>query len=168
MEKSFNLCQTNRNRKIAAFGNLETAEAAYKKGEATLELLLDAQRHAAESEIAYAQSLYDLKHSGPTAADSASKLARVKLDALTKARDRALQTWREIKAEVDKDTHVGESEKEAQAREQYFLFRGQVEESLKELNSVQAREKQERSGLESDKPEIDTNDRYEKRRPYRS
>jgi len=52
------------------------------------------------------------------------------LDTLIVGRDSALQTWRKVKALYDAGARGGEAEKEAQAREQYFLFRGQVESAL--------------------------------------
>ena len=55
------------------------------------------------------------------------------LDAVIAGRDSALQTWRRIHALYVVSARGGEAEKEAQAREQYFLFRSAVEESLNSL-----------------------------------
>lgn len=55
------------------------------------------------------------------------------LDAKVVGRDSALLTWRKIYALYQNGAKGGEAEKEAQAREQYFLFRGQVESSLSDL-----------------------------------
>ena len=49
------------------------------------------------------------------------------LDAVVAGRDSALQTWRRVYALAQTGSIGGEAEKEAQAREQYFLFRGQVD-----------------------------------------
>ena len=55
------------------------------------------------------------------------------LDAVVAGRDSALQTWRRVYALFRAGARGGEAEKEAQAREQYFLFRSAVEESLNAL-----------------------------------
>jgi len=61
------------------------------------------------------------------------------LDALVVGRDSALQTWRKVKALYDAGARGGEAEKEAQAREQYFLFRGQVETAVSNLYETENR-----------------------------
>src|SRR5262245_26778726 len=52
------------------------------------------------------------------------------LDAKIKARDIALDTWRRIQALNEAGRRGGEAEKEAQAREQYFRFEADVQDSL--------------------------------------
>jgi outer membrane protein TolC len=52
------------------------------------------------------------------------------LDAKVKARDYALDTWRRIHAYFEAGRRGGEAEKEAQAREQYFRFEADVQDSL--------------------------------------
>jgi hypothetical protein len=47
-----------------------------------------------------------------------------------KARDTALETWRRIQALNEAGRRGGEAEKEAQAREQYFRFESDVQDSL--------------------------------------
>ncbi|HVX63131.1 MAG TPA: TolC family protein [Pirellulales bacterium] len=54
-------------------------------------------------------------------------------------RDRAMQTWRKVYALHVADSKGGEAEKEAQAREQYFLFRAQTENSLELLYTAESR-----------------------------
>lgn len=61
------------------------------------------------------------------------------LDALIAGRDSALQTWRRVYALYIVSAVGGEAEKEAQAREQYFLFRAQVENALSQLYSTENR-----------------------------
>lgn len=61
------------------------------------------------------------------------------LDALIAGRDSALQTWRRVYALYIVSAVGGEAEKEAQAREQYFLFRAQVENSLSTLYATENR-----------------------------
>jgi len=65
-------------------------------------------------------------------------LAYRELDAVIAGRDSALQTWRKIHALYEVSARGGEAEKEAQAREQYFLFRSQVQQRLSNLYSVEA------------------------------
>ncbi|HWA97173.1 MAG TPA: TolC family protein, partial [Pirellulales bacterium] len=55
------------------------------------------------------------------------------LDARLVGRDSALVTWRKIHALFQEGARGGEAEKEAQARQQYFQFRSQVEASLSDL-----------------------------------
>jgi hypothetical protein len=52
------------------------------------------------------------------------------LDAKIKARDEALETWRSINALHQANRRGGESDKEAQAREQYFRFEADVQDAL--------------------------------------
>lgn len=52
------------------------------------------------------------------------------LDAKLRARDTALETWRRIQALYEAGRRGGEAEKEAQAREQYFRFEADVQDSL--------------------------------------
>lgn len=52
------------------------------------------------------------------------------LDAKVRARDTTLETWRRIQALNQTGRRGGEAEKEAQAREQYFRFEADVQDSL--------------------------------------
>ncbi len=52
------------------------------------------------------------------------------LDAKIKARDEALETWRNINALHQANRRGGETDKEAQAREQYFQFEEEVQNAL--------------------------------------
>lgn len=52
------------------------------------------------------------------------------LDAKIAARDASLETWRKIQALYSSGRRGGEAEKEAQAREQYFLFEEEVQNAL--------------------------------------
>jgi outer membrane protein TolC len=61
------------------------------------------------------------------------------LAAVQAGRDSALQTWRTIYALYVAGSKGGEAEKEAQAREQYFLFRAQVENSRGLLYTAESR-----------------------------
>lgn len=61
------------------------------------------------------------------------------LAAAQAGRDSALQTWRKVYALHVAGGKGGEAEKEAQAREQYFLFRAQVENSLGLLYTAESR-----------------------------
>ncbi len=61
------------------------------------------------------------------------------LDARKVGRDSALETWRKIKALQRVGGSGGESDKESQARAQYYLFRSQVETALTNLFRVENR-----------------------------
>lgn len=61
------------------------------------------------------------------------------LDARVTGRNSALQTWRKIKALADNGAVGGEAAKEAQAREQYFQFRAQVESALSDVYTSESR-----------------------------
>jgi outer membrane protein TolC len=61
------------------------------------------------------------------------------LDAVIAGRDSALETWRRIYTLYTNGSKGGEAEKEAQAREQYFLFRSTAEQSLNSLYSTEAK-----------------------------
>ena len=52
------------------------------------------------------------------------------LDAKVAARDASLETWRKIQALYSSGRRGGEAEKEAQAREQFFLFQEEVQNAL--------------------------------------
>jgi beta-lactamase regulating signal transducer with metallopeptidase domain len=60
-----------------------------------------------------------------------------KLDAAVQGRDRALKTWREIHALYTANAKGGEASKETLARQQYYLFRGAVEEDLRQLDKAE-------------------------------
>ena len=52
------------------------------------------------------------------------------LEARKAGRDSALEAWRKVHALYVEQSRGGEADKEAQAREQYFLFRSEVEQAL--------------------------------------
>jgi outer membrane protein TolC len=54
-------------------------------------------------------------------------------------RDSALQTWRKVHALFVGEARGGEADKEAQAREQYFFFRGSLETALADLYRAENR-----------------------------
>ena len=61
------------------------------------------------------------------------------LDAVIAGRDSALQTWRRIYTLYQIGGKGGEAEKEAQTREQYYLFRSTAEQSLNALYAAEAK-----------------------------
>lgn len=61
------------------------------------------------------------------------------LNANTAGRDAALQTWKRVYALYVVGGVGGEAEAEGQAREQFFLFRSQVEDALSRLYTVESR-----------------------------
>lgn len=62
-------------------------------------------------------------------------LAYRQLDTAITARDAALETWRIVRAKRDLGARGGGAQEEAQARQQYFTFRAQVEQGLNNLQS---------------------------------
>lgn len=60
------------------------------------------------------------------------------LDSVLAGRDSALQTWRKVNALYTVGSKGGEAENEAQARDQYYLFRGLVEQALSQLYTSEA------------------------------
>jgi outer membrane protein TolC len=55
------------------------------------------------------------------------------LEARKAGRDSALEAWRKVHALYVEQSRGGEADKEAQAREQYFFFRGEVENALTDV-----------------------------------
>ncbi len=67
----------------------------------------------------------------------AVNLAYRELDSVIAGRDSSLETWRKINSLFELGARGGEAEKEAQSREQYFLFLAQVEERLSLLYATE-------------------------------
>jgi outer membrane protein TolC len=61
------------------------------------------------------------------------------LEARKMGRDSALETWKKVAALFREGARGGSADREAQARAQYFLFRGQVEQALTELYRAESR-----------------------------
>jgi outer membrane protein TolC len=61
------------------------------------------------------------------------------LDAVVGGRNSALQTWRKVHELYVVGARGGEADKEAQAREQYFLFRSSVETALTSLYATESK-----------------------------
>lgn len=61
-----------------------------------------------------------------------------RLDSVIAGRDSALQTWRQVRAKYELGGRGGGAQEEAQARQQYFTFRGAVETALSELYDREA------------------------------
>jgi len=139
LEKSFRVCQEKHAGYKAAAKYLEDMRATYSNDTTMLDQLLDAQQRSATAEIEFSQSLYDMSDSQNSAVGRARAVALAKVRSLTAARDSALKTWRDIQASSKQRGTGGEPEKEAQAREQYFKFRKQIEAALNEyLNAESA------------------------------
>jgi hypothetical protein len=122
---------TNYNRKVAAAAQCKAVKAAYDADTETLDLVLESQRTRVNAELAYAQSIIDLAPLSPEIKQRRMNLIELRLD--QQGRDEALQTWKEIHAKYVVGAKGGEADREAQAREQYFLFRASVESVLKDL-----------------------------------
>jgi outer membrane protein TolC len=61
------------------------------------------------------------------------------LEARKAGRDSALEAWRKVHALYVEQSRGGEADKEAQAREQYFFFRGEVESALTDVYRSESR-----------------------------
>jgi len=61
------------------------------------------------------------------------------LEARRAGRDSALEAWRKVHALYVEQARGGEADKEAQAREQYFTFRGEVEQALTDVYRSESR-----------------------------
>jgi len=59
VERAFTIVETNLNRRIAARQQLQATQAAFDADNATLDLLLEAQRRVAEADVAYFRSLVE-------------------------------------------------------------------------------------------------------------
>ena len=129
--KQLTECQTNFNRRIAALRQCEAVKAAYDAGTVTLDLVLESQRTKADAEYAYAESVVNLSQLKPEAKQRRLNLLKYRFN--LQGRDEALQTWKEIHAKYMAGIKGGEADREAQSREQYFLFRAAVQSSAEEL-----------------------------------
>jgi beta-lactamase regulating signal transducer with metallopeptidase domain len=129
--KQLTECQTNFNRRIAALRQCEAVKAAYDAGTVTLDLVLESQRTKADAEYAYAESVVNLSQLKPEAKQRRLNLLKYRFN--LQGRDEALQTWKEIHAKYMAGAKGGEADREAQSREQYFLFRAAVQSSAEEL-----------------------------------
>jgi beta-lactamase regulating signal transducer with metallopeptidase domain len=133
LERRLRLRETHMNRKIAAQRQVEALEAAYDAGTATLDILLDAQRRLCDAEIAYYQSTLDIAGSTSESPEGKEILLLLTLKSEAKARSSALQTWRKVHALYKAQAKGGEADKEAQAREQYYFYKGRIEGTLAAL-----------------------------------
>ena len=59
LDRNYQVSRTTFNRRVAAAKQVEAVKAAYEGGQATLDMLLDAQRRLADAEIAYHRALVD-------------------------------------------------------------------------------------------------------------
>jgi len=60
------------------------------------------------------------------------------LDAVIAGRDSALQTWRQVRAKYETGSRGGSAQEEAQARQQYFAFRANMEQALSQLYGAES------------------------------
>jgi beta-lactamase regulating signal transducer with metallopeptidase domain len=136
LERRLLLRQTNLNRKIAAQQQIESVQSLFETGLVTLDLLLDAHQRLSDAEIAYYKSTVDI--AGPISDTPEGKriLLLLTLKSLQEARGRALETWRKVHALMEEGGKGGEADKEAQAREQYYYYKGRVEETLAALGKL--------------------------------
>lgn len=149
LKKQVELCETNKNRVLAARERVIAVDEAYKRKpvsgtlqsgtlHTSLDMVLEAQRQLAAAEVEYAGSLAKLKKltAKSEKEDNSDRLvALANFRAAANAKSQALETWRHVHALFEKGARGGEVEKETQAREQYFLFKEQTEKALAALRS---------------------------------
>jgi beta-lactamase regulating signal transducer with metallopeptidase domain len=134
-ERRQNLGLTAMHRRAAAARQLHVVAETYREGKVELDLLLETQRRFTDSELSAVEYEFD-EADADQQADRNVRLAKRKLEILCSARDRALKTWRDIYLLYVTGSQGGSSQNELQAREQYFLYRKQVEMALAEFNAA--------------------------------
>jgi polysaccharide export outer membrane protein len=144
LKRTIQIVEANHERAIAAKYEVETVRKAYGEKRVTLDLLLDAQRRATDAETAYTKSLvwFRSSESQLQRAENERILAMFELDQAKKGRDEALELWKLVRED-------GNAEREARAREQYFLYRSRVDVALRDFQNATARLKSLREGKTS-------------------
>jgi beta-lactamase regulating signal transducer with metallopeptidase domain len=141
IEERQRLLETLRNRFAAAQDELTALEEAREKGEASMASLLDAQRRLCEAEWDYRKAFYDsidvndLGEAANRYKEQAKAASRLKI--VSAGRDAALALWRQAK--TDYEANAASAKEEAQARQQYFLFRSAVDQALTEYQDESAK-----------------------------
>jgi hypothetical protein len=125
------LYKTNFNRLVAAKRQCEAIKEAYDAGTVSFDLLLESQRTKVDADLACVNSIFDL---APQSTDQKQRhLTLEKVRVYREARDLALQTWKDVHAKKIVGAKGGEPDRDAQAREQYFLYRTALQSSVAEL-----------------------------------
>jgi hypothetical protein len=125
------LYKTNYNRLVAAKRQRETVKEAYDAGTLSFDLLLESQRTKVDADLAYVNSIFDL---APQSSDQKQgHLTLEKVRVYREARDSALQIWKEVHAKKIVGAKGGEADRDAQAREQYFLYRTALQSAIADL-----------------------------------
>jgi hypothetical protein len=125
------LTKTNYARREAASRQVADLKAAYEKGSATLDQLLESQRRLAEAETSHLRANCDL------VADPVRREYLFAAACLYNANSwlvGARDTWRQVR-----QVSGVESQAEAQAREQFYQFKAQAQTLLNEFHRADAR-----------------------------
>jgi beta-lactamase regulating signal transducer with metallopeptidase domain len=133
-DMAISLVQTNMNRRDAAFRQVKAMQEAYEAGSVTLDQLLECQRRLAEARMAYARNVCGLD----TEPDKRRLLlAQAALVASQEATNSARETWRKVYNLYRIGSPGGEAQQEALAREQFYMFKRQLELATAEYERVQ-------------------------------
>jgi hypothetical protein len=125
------LYKTNYNRLVAAKRQCEAVKQAYDAGTVSFDHLLESQRTKVDADLCNVNSIFDL---APQSSDQKQRhLTLEKVRVYREARDSALQIWKEVHAKKIVGAKGGEADRDAQAREQYFLYRAALQSSVAEL-----------------------------------
>jgi beta-lactamase regulating signal transducer with metallopeptidase domain len=121
----------NSNRQIAAKKQCEAVKKAYDAGTVSLDLVLESQRTKVDADLCYVNSIFDLATQSPDQKQWHLTLEKVRV--YREARDSALQIWKEVHAKKIAGAKGGEPDRDAQAREQYFLYRTALQTAIADL-----------------------------------
>lgn len=128
------LFQSSRARVEAGKQQCRHALAKYAAGEMTIDLVLDAQRRLADSEIEYVRAALDSEKE-----DSVRARLLLELQAIKNGRNSALAVWQLVYSGYLSSKQSIIAMDLAQAKEQYFLFRGQLEQKQQEIARAKSR-----------------------------
>ncbi len=121
---SVSIVETNMKRREAAQRQVEAMEAAYEAGSVTLDQLLESQRRLAAAEMTYARKVCELS----TDQDKRRLLLAQAAVLVSKdATENARRTWQKVYTLYRTGGPGGEPQQEAQAREQFYQFKSQLQ-----------------------------------------
>ena len=148
------LSETNLNRTVAAARQAEAVRKAYAADTVTLDQLLETQRRLVESQVSYARTVSEL------CADPVQRqylFEQARLVALNRALNDARRVWKDIHQAYLSAGSGDEAQQEAQAREQYFLFKTDLRRVLPQFEQAKAAAKaaEQQSEREATVPDED-------------
>lgn len=117
---------------LAARKEYAFAQSKYEVGECSVEVLLEAQRSAAEAEFEYYRDSYATAE--PQSAQIA--LAARRFAVAAAEREIALELWRDVRTRYESGRADASAREEAQTRQQYFLFKSAAMAALDEYHRL--------------------------------